>query len=182
MRYISQNAGFTLLEIIVVMAIISIAVAILVPRQMENRGKKILGLEAQKVADDVRSARSYTFNTLDFNGGGPPVGGFGIHFDENSSTYFIFGDEDGSQAYESCNSSIPVCVNEKYQEMVLSDGIKISDVEVAGGETSADVVFTPPYGIVFIDGDNTAGRELEITITGLAGSKTIKVSVDGAID
>ena len=176
MNYIYDNKGFTLLEIIIVMAIISIAVAILVPRQMENRSKKILGLEAQKVADDIRSARSYTFNTLDFNGGGPPAGGFGIHYIKNSSSYFIFGDVDGDGFYKADGS-------EKYREATLSDDVEITNLEINGGAVNpANVVFAPPYGIVFIDGDNTAGRELEITITGLAGSKTIKVSVDGVID
>lgn len=173
-----NDAGFSLLEIIVVMAIIGIMVAVFAPGQSKNRDKKVLILAAERVANDIRSARSYTFNTTSFSDViGPPAGGFGIHFDENSSAYFIFGDLDGDKIYK-------VDGSEKYQEITLSGGIEISDLEINGAPIAvpADVVFTSPYGVTYINESNAAPRELEITVTGPAGSKTITVDVSGRIN
>ena len=180
MKYISQNTGFSLLEIIIVVVIIGIMAAVFVPGQLKNREKKTLALETERVANDIRSARSCTFNATSFNGGGPPSGGFGIHFDENSSTYFIFADEDNTQVYESINAN---GIDEKYRETILAEDIEITDLKIgAATPSSADIVFTSPYGVTYINDDNTAGRKLEITVAGSAGSNVITVDVSGRID
>ena len=176
MKYISQNAGFSLLEIIVVMAIIGIMVAVFVPGQSKNREKKALNLETERVANDIRSARSYTFNTTSFDGSGPPAGGFGIHFTKGSNSYSIFADIDEDRFYKVDDS-------EKYQETMLLEDIEISNLEINGGlVNSADIVFTSPYGVTYINNDKTAGRKLEITVTGSAGSNVITVDVSGRVD
>ncbi len=178
MKYVSKNSGFSLLEIIVVMAIIAIMVTVFVPGQSKNRDKKALILETEQVANDIRSARSYTFNTTSFNGSGPPAGGFGIHFTKDSNSYIIFADKDLPLDRTYSGAS------EKYQEITLSEGVKILNLEINGAPIGvpADIVFIPPYGVTYINNNNTAGRELEIIVTGPAGSKTITVDVSGRID
>ena len=172
-----HKTGFSLLEIIVVMSIIGIMTAIFTTQHLKDRGRKALILGTEQVANDIRNSRSYTFNTTSFNGSGPPVGGFGIHFDKDSDSYIIFADKDVplDRVYSG--------VSEKYQKITLLENIKISDLQINGGTVnSADIVFVPPYGIIYINNDNTVGRELEITVTGPTGSNVITVNVSGRIN
>ena len=177
MNYIYDNKGFSLLEIIVSIAIIVTMAAVFAGGWLENRDKKALILAAEQVTNDIRNARSYTFNAAGFDGGGPPDGGFGIHFDKDSNSYIIFADKDLPL------DKVYTGVSEKYQETILLESIEISKLEINGGLVdSADIVFTSPYGTTYINNDKTAGRELEITVTGSVGSEIITVDVSGRID
>jgi prepilin-type N-terminal cleavage/methylation domain-containing protein len=176
-----QGDGFTLLEIILVVAIISIIVAVTVPKYSSYRISKALIMGADQVTSDIRMTQNYTYGTLRYNGDFPE-GGYGIHFSKGSNNYVIFADKDANQEYETDNS-------EDFEEIELPRGIKIKSLKKTIGTTTTDhttidLVFTPPYGVVFIDGENSesAGSiiSLKIEVSNSDGSKTKTIEIESS--
>ena len=173
-RYTLYNKnGFTLIELIIVMAIMGIMFAVTVPQYSKYRDSKALSLGEEQVVNDIRMVQNYAYSILK-NDGSFPVGGYGINFSKNSNEYIIFADGDGNMEYNGAS--------EIFEKVELPRDVKIISLKVNSTEEvdgAVDLVFTPPYGKVFIDKNNKiAGSfiNLEIVISNGSGSKTIETS------
>ncbi|MEA1937418.1 MAG: four helix bundle protein [Patescibacteria group bacterium] len=173
----NNKNGFTLLELTIVMAIISIMSIIVIVGYSSQRDSKALSLGESQIINDIRIAQGKSYNILSINGTSFPEGGYGIRFTEDSNKYLIFADNDNNRIYTN--------MTENYEEVELPKNVKISCLEKGSGCLGsggfADIVFQPPYGKVFIDGDEKtiAGDfiNLEIEIKNQGGStKTIETS------
>ncbi len=172
-----QDSGFTLLELIIVMAIISIMSAVVISKYSNQQDSKALSLGESQVINDIRIVQGRSYNILSTNGTNFPKGGYGIRFTEGSDKYMIFADND--------NDGIYTNATEDYEEIELPKNVKVSCLMKGGGclGGSVDVVFQPPYGRVLIDGDEKTPLpaenfiNLEIEIKNQSGStKTIEVN------
>lgn len=173
-RYtLHDKTGFTLIELIIVMAIMGIMFAVTVPQYSKIRDSKALSLGEEQVVNDIRMVQNYAYSILK-NDGSFPVGGYGINFLKDSNEYVIFADKDGDMEYDGAI--------ETFEKTKLSRDVKIISLKVNSTEEvdgAVDLVFTPPYGKVFIDKNNKiAGSfiDLEIVISNSSGSKTINTS------
>ena len=179
-KYLSSlklnNGGFSLTELVAVIAIIGIMAAITVPQYAKYRDDKALILGANQLLNDVRMTQNYTYSTLKFNSYFPS-GGYGIRFEKGSNGYIIFADLDEDKEYDS--------LSEKFEEEDLPGDVKIKSIKIdAVDSNSADLVFVPPYGKVYINKHNKNGSsfiDLEIEITNSTNSKTISVRSSGLI-
>ena len=165
--------GFTLVELIVVMAIMGIIFAVTVPQYSKIRDSKALSLGEEQIVNDIRMVQNYAYSILK-NDGSFPVGGYGINFLKDSNEYIVFADKDGDMEYDSAS--------ETFEKMELPRDVKIISLKVNSTEDAdgiVDLVFTPPYGKVFIDKNNKiTGNfiDLEIVISNDSGSRTIDAS------
>ncbi len=175
-----NNKGFTIIELIVVMAIISIIAALIVPSYNKARNNKDLLLGREQVLGDIRMAQNYSFNTLKF-GAIFPEGGYGVHFNiGDPQKYIIFADIDSDQEYGA---------GEQFQELELGRSVEISSLEIEDAlanvisVNSVDLVFKPPYGKVFIKSGLNFYVKLEIEIKNDDGeTRMIKVEDSGLIN
>ena len=165
--------GFTLIELIIVIAIIGIMLAITVPQYSKFCDSRALSLGEDQVVNDIRMVQNYAYSILK-NNGFFPVGGYGINFLKDSNEYIVFADEDGDMEYDG--------VSEIFEKIELPRDVKIISLKINSTEEAdgvVDLVFTPPYGKVLIDKNNKiAGNfiDLEIVIGNSSGSKTINIS------
>ncbi len=169
--------GFTLIEMIVVLLIMSIVFSIVVLQYSKYINSKALLLGREQIVNDIRAAQSYTLNTLKANGGFP-MGGYGVNFGLNLGSYIVFADGNGNKRYD---------VGEKFQDIDVSGGITISNLKVNNVAIgSVDLVFRPPYGVTYINGNNKllgSFINLEIEIKDKDGNiKTIMVRSSGLIE
>jgi len=169
---LQENKGFSIVEVLIVMAIMGILFAVTVSQYSKYRDSKALSLGKHQVVNDIRMVQNYTYNTMSFDGGFPE-GGYGIRFTAGSGEYIIFADKNGNKTYDAGS--------EKFKEMKLPENIKISSLKKNGVAASpVDLVFTPPYGVVYINGDNKVSGNfinLEITIKSSVSSNSEAVTV-----
>ncbi|MCK5490646.1 MAG: prepilin-type N-terminal cleavage/methylation domain-containing protein [Candidatus Pacebacteria bacterium] len=174
------SRGFSFLELMTVIAIIGVMTSIVVPYYAQNRNSKALSFGLAQVVSDVRMIQNYAYSTLASEVDTYPAGGYGIYFLTNSNEYIIFADNNNDQGYDG--------VTEDVKTVYLSRGVKIISLKIDGIEEvdgEIDLVFTPPYGKVFIDGQNKIGLDfinLEIVVNNTTGSKSVMMSSSGLID
>ena len=172
---IINQKGFSLIELIAVIAIVGIASTIVIAQYSDSRDSKALFLGAKQIANDVRMAQNYAFGALESGGVNP---GYGIRFSNNSSSYIIFADKDNDKIYDVADS-------EEFQTVSLPEGItvqslKVDNVEAVDG--NVDVVFTSPYGEVFIDENNGSSIILKVKIGNSTDAEIIDISGSGKIN
>ena len=178
------NNGFTLLELTVAIAIVSIMSAVVIFQYNGYRDSRALVLGETQVINDIRMAQGRTYNTLKDNGSFPE-GGYGIKFTKNSTKYTIFADSNNDGAHNGDEDS-ENDGDEDFEIVELPENVKISDLKkdidtVISSPASVDVIFQPPYGKVLIDGSEKTGGgnfiKLEIEIENLNGDvKTVEIS------
>lgn len=178
MSYKFQDGGFTLIELIVAITIMSIVFAIVVPQYSKHVNSRALSLAQEQIVNDIRMAQNYALNTLKANGGFPK-GGYGVRFIKDSNAYIIFADNDGDKIYKADGS-------EKFQNIEISGGIKINDLKIDNvASDPVDLIFIPPYGITYINGVNKSGGvfiDMEIKIINKDNdTKTITVRSSGLV-
>ncbi|MCK4918809.1 MAG: prepilin-type N-terminal cleavage/methylation domain-containing protein [Candidatus Pacebacteria bacterium] len=175
----SNKFGFSLIEIMTIIAITGIMTAIAVPYYAQNRDAKALSFGMEQIVSDIRMVQNYAYSTLKSDDS-YPAGGYGINFLVDSNEYIIFADKDSNMEYNS--------VSEKVSAIELSRGVKITSLKINGTEDSngeVDLVFTSPYGKVFIDKQNQISSNffnLEITVSNTIGSKTVIMSSSGLLN
>ncbi|MDD3006898.1 MAG: type II secretion system protein [Candidatus Pacebacteria bacterium] len=182
----NNKKGFSLIELLVVLAIMTIMGAIVVPKYASNKNAQAMKYAKTQIVNDIRYVQTYTLNTKKFPDGSPsPIGGYGIHFQKDKDYYTVFGDKrhavDPNYLYD---DSYPAgsADYEFYEQIDLVDGVHISKLTVNGTEVdSVDYVSTPPYGKIFIAELNT-NVELEITYMNSADDTgVVKANSSGLI-
>lgn len=151
---IVKGAGFTLIELTIVIAITAILVLISIPVYKEYRGSIDLDLETQKIINVLRKAQS---DSISSEGGNK----FGVRFETGRYTYFEGNDWDTrTQASDKISTVAP--------------DIEIYEISFAESPSS-DVVFnklngtTPKYG------------SLKVRIKNSNESRTVSVNPQGLI-
>ncbi len=128
-----DQGGFTLMEMIVVVAIFIIITMIVLVNAPQFREKTSLELVAQEIAINIRGAQVYGVATRKVDEDYPS---FGIHIDASTQDFFLF------PVYSDQNIFLGQTAVEQY---VLPDGYVFSRLEAPGVDANvADIVFRRP--------------------------------------
>jgi len=171
--------AFTLIELIVIMAIMGIFSTMLFIDYGKN--SKIFTLEraAQKAAQDIRRAQEMAM------GGSSAVAGanaYGVYFDKtgvNNLKYIIYGNKNVNWYYDGTpTDAISETIN-------IENGIKICDIKSnSSSVNNVSVSFKPPDPTTYIDSYYT-GYEASIILcidVDASKTRTVKVNNSGRID
>lgn len=169
-----SRGGFTLIEILVVLAIIIIITGIVIFNVGSERQNSALLRSAQKLSLSLRLAQNNALSSKVFRTGVPC--GWGVHFNGvDSASYIIFADT--ASAVDCSNRDFIRAADgsEDFENINFDAGIKINGL--SGG--LSDIVFTPPEPSVNFTPDQTS---VSITLINNSGTtRTVNVSKAGFI-
>ena len=198
----NDQKGFTLLELTVVIAIVILLSGIVLTNYQVGEREYALLRSAYKLAQDLRTAEKMAMASemlpSSFDGvGGFPKGGYGIYFQNASSSYILFADCDGDKEYDASGAALS-CADaaipghppypEKIKDLFLEEKIKISNLELFSTTTgtttvsSFSVTFFPPDPVIKIISDSHEYDLATITLTYDGKTKTVKINTVGLIE
>ncbi|MEK7503364.1 MAG: hypothetical protein AAB577_00015 [Patescibacteria group bacterium] len=168
-----SGGGFTLIELIVITAIIALFTALTLPNYRGGSQQLTLQRSAHKLAQDFRMAEELALSSQKFGDVTPQ--GYGIYFNKNQpNQYVLFADLNGDRRYSG--------VSEKAEQIYLETGVVI-DTLTPGTADALTIVFVPPDPQVYIDNDLTLtqAKILVVHQQDSAKNKTICVNRGGLI-
>lgn len=135
-----MNKGFTLIEMLVVLAIIVIITGVVIFNTGLERQNSALLRSAQKLSLDLRRAQSFALSSKVFKTLGVPCG-WGAHFNGvGSDSYIIFADLAVNQNCSDRDFVRAVNGSEDFETANLESGITVSGLSSG----LSDIIFTPP--------------------------------------
>lgn len=206
---LSKSKGFTLIELMVVFAIISVVTSVVITNQSSFNKTFILANTAYDIALALRSAESYGLGSRAI--GGTVNAGYGLHFQRGTNDSFTFFADKHPLISLNCHqisdSSAPnaqpgncrydSAQGEKINSYALGNGITISDfcaytssgwscAYAQGGElTSLDIVFARPNPEPFMSVNDSYDSDITkaciIIISSENSKKYILISASGQI-
>jgi len=174
-----KNAGFTLTELLVVAAIISLMSTLMLVNYRSGERHFALQGSAHKLAQDLRRTEELSMSLKEFQGCFDPVpAGYGIYLKNGTPNekkrYILFADcKPGNQDYDPGSDGI-------VEEISLERGVEISNLSPMAPDPkfSLVIVFTPPDPTVTI---NPTAPSASITLSNNDQIKTISVNKSGLI-
>jgi len=170
-----MNKGFTLIEMIVVLAIIVIITGIVIFNVGTERQNSALLRSAQKLSLDLRRAQTFGLASKVFKTTGVPCG-WGVHFNGAGSTSYITFADLASSA--NCSDRDFVRAgngSEDFEVANFEAGVSISSLS----NNLSDVVFSPPEPIVNFTPNQTSASIVLINKNG--ATRAININKTGFI-
>ena len=148
-----MHKGFTLLELLIVTAIIVLLTALILPNYKSGSHQLALQRSAQKLAQDIRRAQEMAMSSKKVSGQIPY--GFGIHLDSSSEdSYILFADLNN-------NHHRDAIIDQDLETIKLESGIKISSLLPV---SAFSVVFVSPDPTVWINDASSGVTTAQITL------------------
>ncbi len=150
----TNSLGFTLIEMLVVIAIMVIITGIVIFNIGSERQNSALMRSAQKLSLDLRRAQSFALSSRVFKTLGVPCG-WGMHFNGiGSNNYVIFADLAVNQNCSDRDFIRAANGSEDFETINLESGITVSSLSSG----LSDVVFTPPDTTVTFTPNQTSAN------------------------
>lgn len=159
-----RSGGFTLVELMVVMAIASTMMTVLVIQQSKWNDSLIVSTQAYEMALMIRQAQIYSLGVKEHTAGSGDKFdvGYGIYFEEgNTTSYVFFADVDGNKKYDGDPPDDVVEMIDLKRNVVISDVCGVSKCFFSGGGPlqKASIVFHRPETKANIMLTNFGGTE-----------------------
>jgi prepilin-type N-terminal cleavage/methylation domain-containing protein len=171
-----MKKGFTLVELLTVLAIILTLISIFFPLYRTAQKQYILESAAQKLAQDIRRAQEMAISARVCGPCGnkvPP--GYGIYLQQGNTSYFIYADTNPAQGNEIYDGG-----DVKIETISFEGKVFIKNVN----PSSLSINFKPPDPKIRIGNSSQSLNEASITISLLndtSKTKTIRVNKAGLI-
>lgn len=134
---VSCDGGFSLIELLVVMLIVSILSVAILANYRSGQKRYALVQAEQKLISDLRRAQNMAIS------GARPSGsfrGYGISVDKNhNDSYIFFGAVNSNQGNDR--------IDEEIEKINLPSGIEIADI--ASGANRLSIYFEPPAPTIY---------------------------------
>lgn len=177
--------GFTIIEGLVVLAVIAVVATIVLANLRFGQKKTILDNEALRLTQLIRRAKTSALGSVTFQGG-VPGGGYGVSVDSGqaNNVAILFADRNGVSGNQRFDGAYDRCDQECVERLVLSSGVILANVQPA---VPLDVTFLPPNLATSIrsgGGNGSDAVEARITLsfsTDPTLQKTIVVRNSGEI-
>ena len=203
MEPIHLRRGFTIIELLIVLAIIATITAVALSSQSSFNKTLILANTAYDIALTIRSAESFGLGSRAIGSVASP--GYGIHFQKGVTDSFIFFADTSPAINSSCTrpdrkpgDQLYSSADARVQTYKLGNGMSISDFCVSGagsvscassngaGLSSLDIVFARPNPDAFIRADGSSFTSytsacLKISSKNGEASRFISVAASGEI-
>lgn len=182
---LTKTAGFSIVELLVSIAIISIIVTTIVLRQDNFNQSVLLRNQAYDVAFAIREVQQSAVSVVNTSGSiGDIRSALGLYFETGSSTYYIYRDKDNNKHYnQSEEYGSPGRLDSRFRvvEIKDEDGAPYSKVSIAYQRPNFDAVF---YNHLATGPVELAKKTLKIVIASVADSaqkRTILITSTGQI-
>lgn len=168
-RFYNKNKGFTLVELLISLAVIIIILAITVPDFNKTRQTFNLSNTARKIALVLREAESNAISIVSLPDGTHPPG-YGVYINTtNPKSVILFPDTDGNKMRNGDDSIYE-------NEYILPDPIKISGLKKgASSYTEFHIVYSRPDPSITVFRDSIDLGEGEFDIELSADSEVEKI-------
>ena len=146
-RKIRSGAGFTVVEILVVMALIAILSFVFIPSYHVYKEQLAVQRSANKLSQDIRLVMERAMSALEKTECSSLISTYrhGIYLTEdNPDKYILFADCNGNNQYDAADVLI--------KEEVFETGVEICDLT----PNFVNIVFEPPDPTIYINGSDTA--------------------------
>lgn len=182
-----NSKGFTLNELLLVIAIMGILLAMSFSAYQGNRGQFALQRSAHKLAQDIRRTSEMAMSAKEVGPAGLkiiPSGGYGIYLDLASQEIIIFADCDSNRQYNTSGEPCGIAPNafpEKVEEIKLENNVEIQSIIPS---SPLNITFQPPNPITYINGIINSGSA-SITLIYKPDPvkiKTIRIYTVGLVD
>lgn len=166
-----QQKGFTLIEILVVLTILSFLTSILILYSRGGEGQILLFREQSKLVSDILRAKSLAIQTFQTQ---EKVCGYGIHFETAPyNNYVIFKEIKGADPDNPCGAN-----NRRYdagEEFEPTTNLEDYGINLDQA-TVSDVFFVPPDPKIYFDSIVAAG-EARITLMASDGASSVAIII-----
>jgi len=172
--YIKSGAGFTLIEILIVIFLIAFLSSVLFIGRSAGEKKLALDRTTYQLSQDLREIQGMAMGAKEFDcGGGVITHSFGIHFKSSWIDYYImFADCNADQVYDQDDDRL------LRPKVRLEKEVGIIDLSPS---SSFSVVFKPPDPKVYIN-EESWNKEAEITLSLDSAVKKVKINSAGRIE
>ncbi|MEA3292912.1 MAG: type II secretion system protein [Patescibacteria group bacterium] len=175
-----KSKAFTLVEILIVVAVISILTAVIIPSYYWSERRLALERSALQVAQDIRGAKEMAMSVRELSTGNVPPG-YGVYFEKSpTNLLYIYADTNPSPGDEEYSTTDQTVSEIKLEKKVSIKTIYCDSAEV----NSVSVNFKPPDPSIKIVGDGIEGN-LAVIILCLDSdnnkTKTIKINKIGLV-
>jgi prepilin-type N-terminal cleavage/methylation domain-containing protein len=150
MKFILKKEGFTLIEIIISIAIFVVIMTILMINYRQGGNNDIFRLQAFDIEDSIKSVQNMALTGKEIDDSIPQA--YGIFLGGASRDIIIYGDQDGDNVFKKSQDSI-------YSRNILQEGVNfgehLSFCDSPIFSDNLDIVFVPPALTVIINNDLT---------------------------
>lgn len=172
-----RGAGFTIPELLVVVAIIVLMTGLMLPTFRSGERTLALNRVVHKAGQDVRRAQELALRAEIYTCPNDPaekISGYGVFFDQNiPASYIIFAECNDNNTYDTGTDGI-------VETIQLESDIEISSVSPSA---KTSIVFVPPTPLVFTNGNSGEDVQISFQRTDGAGTvKTLGINSKGVID
>lgn len=180
----SRRRGFTLIELMVVMAIVAFLTTILVGYSRQSGRQLLLSSTEAKILNLVSRAKFLSIETFfkDLGGAATPrkICAYGIHVDASANEIFIFQDRMPEGAGCPASDKYEPGVNDARLFGEL-DSVKINPDLMTLSGTLGDIVYIPPDPDVVINDSGVGDATIEVNLKDGSGGFVITVNDAGQV-
>jgi prepilin-type N-terminal cleavage/methylation domain-containing protein len=188
MKFFPQTriSGFTLIELLIVISIVGIISVGVLATYRDYDSQTLLRNTAYEVALSVREAQILGISTSPYGDTASEDAferTYGLHFEENSSTYYVFVDLNNNETFDGTDATIKTV---RIANNIMVSGICVMEINDDDCESvdSADVTFRRPHlrGVITTSPPSVDPDQVHVTLRSAKGNeREVQISHAGRI-